>query len=220
MRVRKALSLGLRPSGYRNKEMKNIQTPISGRGGLPSSNNVSFLDAMLTLLFAVTLICLSANGVTTAQTMDARNVSMSFRLPTATAESSQSIERRVFELINREREQNGVRPLVWIERAANIARIHSNNMARNHFFGHEGLDGRMVADRADKSGLSNWNQIGENIAWISGYDDPATRAVLGWMRSPGHRRNILDRKYAETGLGLAIADDGKYYFTQVFVSPR
>lgn len=135
-------------------------------------------------------------------------------------ESLRAAEMRVFDLINQEREENGVRPLVWTEKAAAVARIHSDNMAQLGFFSHEDLDGRMVSERADRNGLSKWRQIGENIAWISGYDDPAARAVEGWMKSPGHRRNILDPKYSETGIGLSVAGSGRVYFTQVFVSPQ
>ena len=130
------------------------------------------------------------------------------------------MERRVFGLVNQEREANGLRPLVWIEKAATVARFHSNSMATSGFLGHRDMAGKKVSDRADQFGLSNWTQIGENVVWISGYEDPAARAVYCWMKSSGHRKNILDRKYSETGLGLSIGDDGKYYFTQVFVSPR
>lgn len=186
----------------------------------PASKHLSVSDVIVTLLFVMALIGFSVSGVTTAQTTDARDAQISFRVSAPSTESPLSMERRVMELINRERQDNGVRPLVWIEKAAIVARFHSNNMAHSKFLGHRDLAGKMVSDRAERFGLSNWDQIGENIAWISGYEDPAVRAVFCWMRSPGHKRNIMDSKYSETGLGLAIGNDGKYYFTQVFVSPR
>jgi len=44
----------------------------------------------------------------------------------------------------------------------------------------------------------------------------AKDAVIGWMNSPGHRRNILNKDYDEAGIGIAIV---KNYFiiTQVFI---
>ncbi|MEO7659119.1 MAG: CAP domain-containing protein, partial [Pyrinomonadaceae bacterium] len=77
-----------------------------------------------------------------------------------------------------------------------------------------------VDDRADQFGLNDWRRIGENIAWVMGHADPAVRVVECWMRSPGHRNNILDSNFREAGLGLAVANDGKYYFTQVFVKRK
>ncbi len=100
---------------------------------------------------------------------------------------------------------------------AKIARQHSENMATLKFFSHTGKDGLMVHDRADALGISNWRAIGENIAYNRGYDKPAEFAIERWMLSPAHRDNILSKMWKEAGIGAAIADDGAYYFTQVFV---
>ncbi|MGI8494448.1 MAG: CAP domain-containing protein [Pyrinomonadaceae bacterium] len=37
------------------------------------------------------------------------------------------------------------------------------------------------------------------------------------MLSPSHKENILDKRWKETGIGIAIASDGTYFFTQVFI---
>lgn len=58
-----------------------------------------------------------------------------------------------------------------------------------------------------------FHTLGENIA--SGY--PTAAAVMrGWMHSPGHRRNILSRKFTRIGLGLAYTDNGTPYWVQNF----
>ena len=44
----------------------------------------------------------------------------------------------------------------------------------------------------------------------------AQKAVNGWMNSKGHRENILKASYDRTGIGVAVAEDGKVYFTQNF----
>jgi uncharacterized protein YkwD len=128
-----------------------------------------------------------------------------------------SIERQTFELINKKREALGLSPLVWSDELAELARLHSQDMADKNYFSHRGSDGTMVDDRADKIGIVNWSAIGENIAFLRGYDDAAAFAVERWMESPAHKQNLLDKRWKETGMGVAILPDGTYYFTQVFL---
>ena len=106
---------------------------------------------------------------------------------------------------------------LWTDATAATARYHSASMAKNDYFSHGDLMGKQVEDRASKFGVSDWRWIGENIAWVSGHPDPASRVVECWMRSRGHRENILQSKFREGGIGMALASDGKYYFTQVFL---
>lgn len=127
------------------------------------------------------------------------------------------LERRVFDLINRQRVSANLPPLKWNDELAKIARLHSENMANEKFFSHTGSDGSMVNDRADFFGVSKWRAIGENIAFNQGYDNPAEFAVECWMKSPGHRKNILDNRWNESAIGVAVTADNKFYFTEVFL---
>lgn len=127
------------------------------------------------------------------------------------------LERQVFDLINQQRASNGLTALTWSVDAAKIARVHSENMANFKFFSHEGLDGLTVNERADDFGISNWRSIGENLAYNQGYDNPGTFAVERWMKSPGHRGNILNNRWKESAVGVAVSADKKYYFTEVFL---
>lgn len=146
----------------------------------------------------------------------ARNFAPDSDRAAAESVSVASIERRVFDLVNAERVQHGLRPVVWVDRVAAVARFHSNNMVTGNFFSHIDPQGRRSGKRADQLGVRDWKQISENIAWVSG-QDPAASVVRCWMQSPGHRENILDPASKESGIGLSIAPDGKYYFTQVFM---
>ena len=128
-----------------------------------------------------------------------------------------NLEKQGFELINQKRIEIGLEPLTWNNDCAKIARLHSENMANHKFFNHAGLDGTMVNDRADAIGLSNWRAIGENIAYSFGYENPLETAVEGWLKSSTHRENILNNRWKESAVGIAIAADGAYYFTQVFL---
>jgi uncharacterized protein YkwD len=130
------------------------------------------------------------------------------------------LEQDVLELINKERQQSNLEPLVWSAKAAEVARMHSRDMGWNKYFSHKSLDGRMVTDRADGSGLADWSMIGENIAMVGGFADPVDHVVNGWMHSDGHRKNILDPRWKETGIGIFITSEGTYYFTQVFLTRK
>ncbi len=47
-------------------------------------------------------------------------------------------------------------------------------------------------------------------------DKIAATTIKGWMDSPDHRQNILDKNYTREAIGLAIGDDDKVYVTQMF----
>lgn len=132
-----------------------------------------------------------------------------------------SLEKVAFDLINEIREERGLEPVSWNEEVARVARIHSQSMAQNDYFSHQGIDGLWVNDRAKRNGVRGWRAIGENIAYNRGYDNPAEFAVERWMKSTSHRKNAMHKRWEESGIGVAIGPDGKtFYFTQVFMESR
>ncbi len=57
------------------------------------------------------------------------------------------------------------------------------------------------------------------VKWLFTYansDEIEDSVVQGWMDSPGHRENILDATYSESGIGIATSNDF-YFITQVFI---
>jgi len=148
--------------------------------------------------------------VTVAQTRPLRANSFKHSL------SALDIEQEVFRLINSEREKRGLTLLVWSDKAAEVARAHSEDMAEEHYFSHRGKDGSKVSDRADRLGVK-WVSIGENIVSFWGYEDPAHAAADMWMHSPQHKENILNENWQESGIGAIVTFDGTYYLTQVFL---
>lgn len=137
--------------------------------------------------------------------------------PVSKVKTDLSLERKAFALINDQRARLNLEPLVWSEDVAKIARLHSENMANFSFFSHTGIDGLMVNDRADECGVIKWRAIGENIAYNKGFENPVAFAVERWMQSPAHRENLLNSRWRESGIGIAITEDGTYYFTEVFL---
>lgn len=112
-----------------------------------------------------------------------------------------------------------VPPLVWNDALGNAALAHSREMAQLRYFAHQGKDGTVVGDRANRAGYA-WRSIGENIA--SGLGTPED-AVAGWLASPGHCANIMNPRFSEMGAAYAIAAasrTGMVYWTQVLAVPR
>jgi uncharacterized protein YkwD len=86
-------------------------------------------------------------------------------------------------------------------------------MHGRQFFAHRNPDGQQPWDRMVKAGY-RYHMAAENIG--AGFTTPEAM-VRGWMKSPGHRENILNCALEETGVGYVHADDGRrYYWTQDF----
>ena len=132
--------------------------------------------------------------------------------------SLDALEAEVLERVNRHRRAAGLRALRADPRIAEVARAHSRAMASGHRrFGHGGFDERSQALEAR---IAPYRRVAENVALQrSRHGDVPIRAVAGWLRSSGHRRNI-EGPYSLTGVGAAVSERGEVYLTQIFVAPR
>lgn len=109
-------------------------------------------------------------------------------------------------LLNAERSARRLAPLRSNPKLAAAAAQHSLDMVRRRYFAHDTLGGgsfdRRIVRVGYLRGARAW-AIGENLAWGSGVLAAPVAIVSAWMKSPGHRANILDRRFREIGLGLA-----------------
>lgn len=115
------------------------------------------------------------------------------------------VEHAALCLVNRERRSHGERALLVDARLTRAARGHSHDMAVRHYFEHVSPDGQTPLDRIRASGFipaGHGYTIGENIAWGSGTLSTPAQIVRAWMHSPGHRANILNRRFRYTGMGV------------------
>ncbi len=108
-------------------------------------------------------------------------------------------------------------PLHFDAALAAAALAHSRAMAAPRRFSHRGADGSTPTTRVRRSGYGRYRRVGENIA--AGAMTPA-EAVRGWLASPGHCRNIMDRHFHDTGIGFALDPMGPYgiYWTEDFAA--
>ncbi len=98
---------------------------------------------------------------------------------------------------------------------ARIARQYSCALLARGALSHTGADGTTVSDRIRAAGKT-FLAIGENLASSTDTREPVEAAMEGWMKSPGHRENILRPDFTDTGVGVC-RDGTTYYFTQVFL---
>ncbi len=129
----------------------------------------------------------------------------------------ESLEQQCLEEINQLRVKQGLRPLEFSESLLPVARAYSQRMADEKFFSHDDPDGRTVRQRVSQAGIK-WRMLGENLSYSRGYVNPVAASVMGWMDSPGHRRNILDRDFRQTAIGAWINENGTVYFTEIFLT--
>ncbi|MBT5111488.1 MAG: hypothetical protein HOM25_22630 [Rhodospirillaceae bacterium] len=111
----------------------------------------------------------------------------------------------ILERVNRFRAQYRLAPLSLNKRLNRAAQAHADDMAARDYFAHVSPDGETVGERAARAGYI-WRSILENLA--AGQDSPR-ETVEGWIRSPGHRKAMLDPTVAEAGVGYRfLSGDG------------
>ncbi|HZP39931.1 MAG TPA: CAP domain-containing protein [Candidatus Binatia bacterium] len=114
---------------------------------------------------------------------------------------------QVVALVNAARADHGIRALAADTRLARAARAHTIAMAASRNLSHDGwLDHIRAAGYA--GGL-----LGENIAY--GYPS-ASAVVRGWLGSSGHRANILNGGFVDTGVGCVVDPGGRLWWTEDF----
>lgn len=132
---------------------------------------------------------------------------------TTNSNSLSDQEQEMLRLVNEARAQNNVPALKLDMELTNVARIKSQDMIDNNYFSHNSPTYGSPFDMMNDFGIE-YVKAGENIAG----NQSVQNAHDSLMKSPGHRKNILDASY--THIGLGIKEGGQYgnMFTQMFIS--
>lgn len=128
--------------------------------------------------------------------------------PAAAAPSAQpsAFERQVLSYTNAERTKRGLRPLALNTCATYYAKRWAAQLNRNGSLSHQSLSPIMSNCHAGRAG--------ENVAY--GNVTPA-QLVAMWMRSDGHRANILNPRFTSMGVGAVRNSTGRLYGVQDFL---
>lgn len=123
-----------------------------------------------------------------------------------------SDEKEVFDLINKQRAANGLSPLKENSELQRVARIKAQDMVNNNYFSHTSPTYGSPFDMIRSFKIS-YNTAGENIAGNSSNSG----AVTAWMNSSGHRANILNSSFNQTGIGVVTGSKYGKIYVQMFI---
>lgn len=172
----------------------------------------------------------NANAASTTITTNARysiqaNFAGNSSSPTGINYTETDVEQLIIVLVNDERQQFNLTTLSEDPLLTSLAREHSISMVENNFFGHE----RYLGERPLSYNMSPGTIRGENLAKMPtrqtipgpylSLQEVCEWAVSGWMNSTGHRANILEPRFIETGVGVSFSEEGAFtylYITQIF----
>jgi uncharacterized protein YkwD len=142
------------------------------------------------------------------------------------------VEFYVHRYVNRERVARGKESLAFDAALRDVARGHSEEMARQDYFAHVSPAGEDPGDRYRDADYYCLRGAGENIAYtyfdrrvrtddgtVAHYRNASQLArgvVTQWMHSEGHRENLLSSNWKREGIGVYYGDDGRLFVTQNF----
>ena len=120
-------------------------------------------------------------------------------------------EKEVIRLINEIRASYGLNALKEDWELSRVARFKSQDMQERNYFSHTSPTYGSPFQMMKSFGIA-YKSAAENIA--KGYSTP--RAVVdAWMRSSGHRANILNSSFTHIGVGYIKSG---HYVTEMFIS--
>ncbi len=128
--------------------------------------------------------------------------------------------------VNAERTQRGLNALAVDPLLVRTARAHSREMCARDYFDHHsptpGLNSpmdRYLRGLHDAGGATPESLlIGENIYYCSVFNDiyNVDYGHRALMDSPGHRANILEKRFTKVGLGVYHNARGEFWVTEMF----
>lgn len=120
----------------------------------------------------------------------------------------------VVKYTNQYRAANGKSKVSLDDTLTYVACYRSLEMANIDSLSHTRPNGTTVGSLAKAHSIS-YRILGENI----GCYHPTAKAIVdGWYASPSHRENLLSNNYTKIGVGVAMTNDGYYYWTQLFIN--
>lgn len=128
--------------------------------------------------------------------------------PSSVAMSASTFDKRLHKQTNKARTARDVRALKAGKCLDRYAQRQARRMAQQRRMFHQDLS---VVLRA-----CNARTVAENVAY--GFTAPKAN-IRAWLKSPGHRANMLSGRFTRLGTGVAKDGDGRTYTVQVFGRP-
>ncbi len=144
-------------------------------------------------------------------------ISLLIMAPAAFAETLDTDQRNLFNMINAKRQEKNIKALKWGFRIERAAERHSEDMAAKAYMAHRSPSGATLTKRLKHSGISRWTRAAENIT-TSGTERAAYNK---WLGSGTTRAKMLDPKYTHVGIGIAEGGaKGNIYTMNLLRNPK
>ncbi len=131
-------------------------------------------------------------------------------------EDSDKLADLLLQLINLERDGDGLTPVVSSARLKDVADKFACRMIEEGFFGHEDPETGSGPGQRAVAGKYLYYWIGENLA--SG-QETAADVIRVWLESPTHRSNILDPGWKDIGIAVRSLGGETLYWVVEFGDP-
>lgn len=226
-------------SGYPDKTFRGINNILFAEAakivvnsfGLPlGPSGPQWYDTFMNALKAKNAI--PDEGLSPAQEITRGEMAeIIYRLVTPVSPVSGEVEtfrQKVVDLVNVERQKQGLPTLKRNSLLDQAAQVHSDDMQQRDYFSHISPEGNNEEKRIKESGYlqpffdcacNKSYTVGENLA--KGQQTPE-EAMTTWMNSPGHRANILSPDFSEIGIAISkITEQNNgnfigYFWVQTF----
>lgn len=120
-------------------------------------------------------------------------------------------EQQMLNLVNQERQSQGLQPLKANLELTKVARVKAKDMIANNYFSHQSPTYGSPFDMMKQFGIS-YRTAGENLAG----NQTVQKAHTALMNSEGHRANILKPAFTEVGIGIVSGGPYGKMFVQMF----
>lgn len=121
-------------------------------------------------------------------------------------------EQALLDLVNNARKEAGVSALAFDKELLKTARLKAKDMVDNNYFSHQSPTYDSPFDMMRKYGIT-FKTAGENIAG----NQTIEGAFKAWMKSDGHKKNILNTNFNYIGIGVANSNTYGKVLVQQFV---
>ncbi|TNJ41523.1 CAP domain-containing protein [Tamlana fucoidanivorans] len=156
---------------------------------------------LLVLVMSMTLFSCSTDSI--EDEVDALELKL-------TAASTKSIEIEILNLINDYRLSKGLNPLSDMDIIKSVANSHTDYMVEKNTVSHDNFYVRSDYLKSNAGA----QKVSENVAY--GFST-AEGVVDAWIESEAHRIN-LEGDFTNFDISAEKNEDGRWYFTNIFIS--
>jgi uncharacterized protein YkwD len=128
-----------------------------------------------------------------------------------------AVEQALLELTNADRAAHGLAPLDFDPETLLIARERAAAQLGQDNLSHYDEQGALAFVRLLDDAVLKYGLAGENLArGTTGGEDITERIEQALMKSPAHRKNILETRFVRAAIGAAVDRNGRIAFAEIF----